>query len=149
MKTKFELLDDPLEDDGRDLEAIIKFNSYISISFILLGIYLIYDSASLYYCYNYTDINFIMMKSNLELGGEFAAGFFSIFCGVFCWMRYPFGLESLYFFGIMLIIFSLILTLSDLEFIEDCIFTAGPFFLSGLVVIGYSRWKKLKWIYRK
>ncbi len=149
MKTKYELLDDPLEDGGRDLEVIIKINSYISISFILIGIYLMYDSVSLYYYYNYTDILFFMIKSNLELGGEFVAGFFSIFCGIYCWMRYPFGLQSLYFLGILLIVFSVTLTLSDLEFIEDCIFTAGPFFLSGLFLIRYSQWRKLKWIYKK
>jgi len=147
MKTETSLIDDSLEEEERFLITIKKLNSYISISFILIGIYLIYDSASLYYYYNYTSILFVFMKSSLELGGEFITGFFSIFCGIYCWMRYPFGLQSLFLFGVCLILYSPILI--DIEYLLENIINASPFFIYGIFMIGYSRWKRLKWIYKK
>ncbi|MFT6319878.1 MAG: hypothetical protein ACJAT4_000797 [Granulosicoccus sp.] len=148
METKQQILDDPLEDDERPIKEIKNINSYLSILIILIGIYLVYDSVSLYYYYNYTEINFAYMKSSLELGGELSTGLCSIFCGVYCWIRYPIGLQSLFLFGILLITYSLVLTFYNSEFLLENIFNASPFFISGILVIGYSRWKKLKWIYK-
>lgn len=148
MKTDQQILDDPSEEDGRAIQEIKNINSYLSIFIILIGIYLVYDSVSLHYCYNYTDILFVYMKSRLELGGEFITGLCSIFCGVYCWHRYPFGLKSLFAFGIHLIIYPILLAFDDIEFLSENIFTAGPFFIFGILAIGYSRWEKLKWIYK-
>jgi hypothetical protein len=149
MRTNQQILDDPSEDGGNFLENLRSINSGLSILVILIGIFLIYDSANLYYCYNYTEIHFYIMKSELELGGDFFAGLFSVFCGIYCWHRYFFGLQSLFVFGVCLIIFSIILTLSNLEYMVENVFTAGPFFLFGILAIRYSQWKKLEWIYKK
>lgn len=148
MAKKLKPLDSPFDEDEDSLDFILRANTSFSAFLFLVGVHLVYSNTKLYYYYHYTDILLIYIKSNLELGGEIGAGLFSIFSGIFCWYKYPLGLQMLFWMGGYLILFPVFLLVENLEYYQEYLMMSGFSVLSGYLLIKYSRWEALNMIYK-